>query len=251
MARYFLSVAYQGSAYAGFQVQQNAVTIQSELERAMAVYFREPVGLTGSSRTDKGVHAVENYFHFDFAYHDPSAWQHHIYHINAILPPDIVVLAVRLVRDGAHCRFDALSREYEYRIYQHKNPFLDQRAYFFPFKLDLDAMRSAAAMLMEYDDFSSFSKRNTQVKTFICNIMVSEWICKDDCLIFHVQADRFLRGMVRGLTGTMLRVGTGKVSVPNFAAIIDSKDCTQADFSVPAHGLYLMKVAYPDDIFIG
>ncbi|HAN65968.1 MAG TPA: tRNA pseudouridine(38-40) synthase TruA [Chitinophagaceae bacterium] len=251
MARYFLSVAYQGSAYAGFQVQQNAVTIQSELERAMAVYFREPVGLTGSSRTDKGVHAVENYFHFDFAYYDPSAWQHHIYHINAILPPDIVVLAVRLVRDGAHCRFDALSREYEYRIYQHKNPFLDQRAYFFPFKLDLDAMRSAAAMLMEYDDFSSFSKRNTQVKTFICNIMVSEWICKDDCLIFHVQADRFLRGMVRGLTGTMLRVGTGKVSVPNFAAIIDSKDCTQADFSVPAHGLYLMKVAYPDDIFIG
>lgn len=250
MARYFIELSYKGTRYAGFQVQQNAETIQSELQRAMQVYLRKPVELTGSSRTDKGVHALRNFFHMDEEWHSPEAWQHHIYHINAILPADIVVRSVRPVQPDAHCRFDAISREYEYRIYQRKEPFLDDRAFFFPFRLDLEALREAAALLPSFTDFTSFSKRNTQVKTFDCRITTSEWLERDGCLIFHVQSDRFLRGMVRGLTGTMLRVGTGKISVPYFSSIIEQRDCTLADFSVPPHGLFLVNVAYPDDLFL-
>lgn len=250
MARYFLELAYKGTNYAGFQVQQNAVTIQSEVEKAMHIYFRQAIELTGSSRTDKGVHARQNFFHFDFDVHTPEAWAHSMYHLNAILPPDIVIVSIRRVADGAHCRFDALSREYEYHIYSKKDPFLQDRAFFFPYRLQREDLQTAASVLSSYSDFTSFSKRNTQVKTFQCKIMISEWIQKNDTLIYRVRADRFLRGMVRGLTGTMLRVGTGKLSIQAFTSIIESRDCTLADFSVPPHGLFLLRVEYPDTIFI-
>lgn len=252
MKRYFLEVAYHGSRYSGFQVQENAITVQSEVERALEVYFRRRIELTGSSRTDAGVHALQNYFHFDAPGDAPAA---SLYNINAILPGDIVVKSMREVglgQDGAfpHCRFSALSREYKYYIYQAKNPFLADRAFFYPYSMDISLLKRAAEIIPGYSDFSSFSKRKTQVKTFQCRIMISKWDEVDDCIVYRVKGNRFLRGMVRGLVGTMLQVGRGKVTLEGLREIIERRDCTLADFAVPAHGLFLTAVEYPENIFV-
>jgi len=245
MPRYFIEVAYNGVAYSGFQVQENALTVQAEVEKALGVYFRQPFTLTGSSRTDAGVHALQNYFHVDT---DISIPPQAAYNLNAILPADIAVKNIIHVSPEAHCRFDATSREYRYYVYNRKDPFLTDRAYFFPYPLDLEKLQAAAGILREYDDFTSFSKRNTQVKNFRCNIMESEWLAKDDSLVYYVKANRFLRGMVRGLVGTMLRVGRGKIDIPSFRAIIEGKNCIHADFSVPGHGLFLCAVNFDNGI---
>lgn len=239
MPRYFLEVAYKGTGYSGFQLQENANTIQAELERAFAVLQREPVRMTGSSRTDAGVHALQNFFHFDFGGEIHSQF---VYKMNAILPGDVVVKRLVKVADAAHCRFDALSRTYRYYIYRYKDPFLEDRAYYFPYKLDLEKMQAAAEVLGDYEDFTSFSKRNTQVRTFRCRIMESYWEREGDRLVYVVKADRFLCGMVRALTATMLRVGRGRLGLEEFRAIIEAKDCTRASFAVPAHGLFLVNV---------
>ena len=247
MSRYFLEIAYKGTAYSGFQAQDNANTIQAEVEKAFAVLQKEKVSMTGSSRTDAGVHAQQNFFHFDFyGIINP----HFIYKINAILPSDIVVKSLKKVEDNAHCRFDAVSREYEYHIYRQKDPFLQDRAYYFPFKLDIEKLHDAAALIKEYNDFSSFSKRNTQVKTFNCNIIESKWLVNDNYLIYNVKANRFLRGMVRALTATMLQVGRNKITIKEFGEIIEYQDCTKATFATPSHGLFLKKIEYPDECFI-
>jgi tRNA pseudouridine38-40 synthase len=245
MSRYFLEVSYKGTAYSGFQSQQNANTVQAEIEKAIEVIQKENILLTGSSRTDTGVHALQNYFHFDNA---SEINPHLIYKLNAILPDDIVIKALKPVPEDAHCRFDAISRQYNYYIYRHKDPFIKDRAFFFPYKLDLQKLQDAAAILKEYTDFTSFSKRNTQVKTFHCQIFDSSWLIKDDYLVYNVKANRFLRGMVRALTATMLKVGRGKISLEEFKAIIESKDCTKASFAVPAHGLFLIQVGYPKEL---
>lgn len=247
MNRYFLEVSYKGTNYAGFQVQENATTIQYEVEKVLAIYFRHPVSLTGSSRTDTGVHARQNYFHFDIPAIIP---QKVVYNLNAMLPPDIAVNRLVLVKEGAHCRFDAIAREYEYFIYQSKAPFLNDRAYFFPYTLDLRAMQQSAGIIMEYTDFTSFSKRNSQVKTHNCTILHSEWVERESGLtVYRVKANRFLRGMVRGLVGTMLQVGRGKLNLEGFRRVIEARDCSEADFSVPGHGLFLLKVEYPEGYF--
>jgi len=247
MPRYFIEVFYKGTNYSGFQMQKNTgKTIQAEIEKAFLILQKEPVQLTSSSRTDAGVHALQNYFHFDF--HDTIHPQF-IYKTNAILPSDIVIKNLVKVKDDAHCRFDALSREYCYYIYRHKDPFLQDRAFYFPYKLDIERMKLAAEIVKGYDDFTSFSKRNTQVKTFICDIVESEWMSEDQCLVYRVKANRFLRGMVRALTATMLKIGRGKLSLDEFHEIILSKDCTKASFSVPAHGLFLAAVNFPSDYF--
>lgn len=241
MPRYFLELAYDGTAYSGFQTQQNANSIQQEVEKAFRILQRQAVVMTGSSRTDAGVHALQNYFHFDF---DEMIHDQFVYKINAILPPDIVVKSIFQVPDDMHCRFDALGREYKYYIYRQKNPFLRGRAYYFPYSLDLEKMGQAAQILTEYTDFTSFSKRNTQVKTFNCRISHSSWSMEGECLVYRVVANRFLRGMVRALTATMLKVGRGKTGLDEFRAIIEAKDCTVASFAVPAHGLFLAGVHY-------
>ena len=245
MPRYFIEVTYKGAAYSGFQFQKNANTIQSEVEKALEIYFRLPFSLTGSSRTDAGVHALQNFFHFDLFEPDlNSEIQRTLYHLNAILPRDIVVKNIYQVEDNAHCRFDAVSREYEYVLYKDKNPFLQDRAYYFPYQLDFDDLNRAAALLRTHKDFTSFSKRNTQVNNFICDIKRSEWVFEKGLLTYHVRGNRFLRGMVKGLVGTMLRVGTHNISLDQFNAIILSKDCSNADFSVPPHALFLVEVLY-------
>ncbi|WP_205514679.1 tRNA pseudouridine(38-40) synthase TruA [Longitalea arenae] len=247
MNRYFLEVGYHGARYAGSQVQQNAVTVQAELEKALKIYLRQQIALTGSSRTDAGVHAKQNFYHFDIAEPvNPRA----VYNLNAILPPDVVIRGFWPVPATAHCRFDAIAREYEYFIYAFKDPFLADRAWYYPYPLNLQALAQAAMALREYEDFTSFSKRNSQVKTFKCKMLVSEWRQEHGLTVFRVKGNRFLRGMVRGLVGTMLQVGTGKITLKEFRQIIEARDCTKADFSVPAHGLFLQQVCYPDDYFL-
>jgi tRNA pseudouridine38-40 synthase len=248
MPRYFIEVSYRGTAYSGFQIQENAITIQSEIEKALSVYFRQSFSLTGSSRTDAGVHSLQNYFHFDadepLEDSGKSTLDRSLYNLNAILPGDIVVKRIFEVHKNAHCRFDAISREYWYHIYQQKDPFLQDRAYYFPYKLDFLKLSEAAALLYDYTDFTSFSKKNTQVNNFNCEIKLSEWKVDDEEIIYKVKANRFLRGMVKGLVGTMLRVGTGKTSSQAFENIILNRNCSGADFSVPSHGLFLQQVQY-------
>ena len=240
MSRYFIEVSYKGTSYSGFQVQQNANSVQAEIEKAMQIYYRKTFALTGSSRTDAGVHALQNYFHFDA---DESVTDA-AYQLNAILPPDIVIKRIYPVAAEAHCRFDATSREYRYYIYHRKDPFIEDRAYYYPYTLNMELMQWAAKEIMEHHDFTSFSKRNTQVRSFLCNVLQSEWKPDDNGLQYSVKANRFLRGMVKGLVGTMLQVGRGKLTLDQFRDIIVSKDCTQADFSVPSHGLFLLAVEY-------
>lgn len=244
MPRYFLEVSYKGTAYSGFQTQENANTIQAEVEKAFEVLQRDKVTMTGSSRTDAGVHALQNFFHFDY---DGIIHPQFLYKINAILPADIVIQGLRQVNNNAHCRFDAINREYKYFIYRRKDPFLQDRAFFYPYKLDMELMKKAAAIVKEYNDFTSFSKRNTQVKTFNCDMMESQWLQENGCLVYNVKGNRFLRGMVRALTATMLKVGRRKLSIDEFRAIIDAKDCTRASFAVPAQGLFLVSVNYPQN----
>ncbi len=243
LQRYFLEVMYKGTNYSGFQVQLNAPnTIQEETEKAFAVLAKQRVSMTGSSRTDTGVHALQNFFHFDF---EGGIDEHFLYKINAIMPKDIVIKNIYPVPQEAHCRFDAITRSYCYHIYRTKNPFLADRSYYFPYTVNLEKMEEAATIIKTYRDFTSFSKRNTQVKTFLCAVEESEWKQDGEEITYHVKANRFLRGMVRGLTGTLLQVGRNKISIDQFKNIIEAKDCRLADFSVPGHGLFLTKVEYP------
>ncbi len=241
MPRYFLEVSYKGTHYSGFQVQQNANTIQAEIEKALEILFKEKFELTGSSRTDAGVHALQNFFHFDTGI---AISNKHIYNLNAILPNDIVAKSIIEVSDDKHCRFAAESREYKYFIYTNKNPFLEDRAYYLPYQLDIDLLHQAAAILKQYQDFTSFSKKHTQVNNFICHIVISQWLMEEDCLVYNVKANRFLRGMVRALVATMLKVGRGKITLEQFKQIIEAKDFAKAYFDTPAHGLFLVKVDY-------
>ena len=241
MQRYFIEVAYNGTNYSGFQIQPNAPTIQSEVEKALNVLFRQSFELTGASRTDAGVHALQNFFHFDAA---ASIQKHHIYNLNAILPYDIVVKGIYTVPETAHSRFDAAQRSYKYVIYQQKNPFLHQKGWYYPFKINVELLHQAASIIKEYQDFTSFSKRNTQVKTFICNLNTSLWMIESGSIVYTVSANRFLRGMVRALVSTMLKVGRGSITPQDFRSIIEKKDCTFADFSAPPHGLFLTEVFY-------
>lgn len=256
MPRYFLQLAYKGTAYSGFQVQQNAVTVQSVVEQALAILAQEQVVLTGSSRTDAGVHARQNYFHFDIA-RNLEQWRdirdnaQFLYKLNAILPQDIVVLSAQRVGDSAHCRFDAVARRYKYYITRQKNPFLTDRAWYFPYRLNWEQLQEAAKVLLQYTDFTSFSKRNTQVKSFQCTIAQSEWKEEEGCLVYTVKANRFLRGMVRALTSTMLQVGREKLTLDGFRAVIEARDCTVASFAAPAQGLFLEEVVYPTGYFDG
>ncbi len=240
--RYFLEVAYRGTHYSGFQIQDNANTIQAEVEKALAVLHRRPIELTSSSRTDAGVHSMQNFFHFDTKLIIDSK---SIYRLNAILPPDICIRSINKVNNIFHCRFDALSREYKYFIYFKKNPFLRDIAYYYPYSLNKSILDKAAEIVKYNYDFKSFSKRNTQVKTFSCTIEESEWFNENDSLVYYVKSNRFLRGMIRALVGTMLKTAREALTIEDFIKILENRSTISADFSAPAHGLFLIKVNYP------
>ena len=248
MPRYFIEVSYNGKNYSGFQIQKNANTIQAEVEKALKIFYKHKFELTGSSRTDAGVHAQQNFFHFDedtinLNYSD-------VYHLNAILPSDIVIKNIMPVTPEAHCRFDAIERKYIYNIYQHKDPFLDDRAYYFPYKIDFALLQQASEQILNFTDFTSFSKRNTQVNNFICHVSESNWVMSDNVMSYHIKGNRFLRGMVRGIVGTLLKTATQKISIKDLIRIIENKNCTNADFSAPPHALFLNYVAFPSQIFL-
>ena len=252
--RYFLEVSYKGTNYSGFQIQKNANTIQAEIEKALNIILKRDVSLTGSSRTDTGVHAFQNFFHFDFdtpfASINMNGGDTLLYNLNSVLPEDIAVKKIIPVKENSNCRFDALKREYKYYIYQKKNPFLTDRSFYYPYKLDFGKLQEAAAIIKEKKNFTSFSKKKTQLKSFECTIYKSEWVFENESLVYHVIANRFLRGMVRALTSTMLNIGRGKLSLTQFISIIEAEDFAKANFAVPAHGLVLVSIQYPNEYFL-
>lgn len=242
MPRYFLELSYKGTNYSGFQVQENAKTIQSEVELALQTLYRQPISLTGSSRTDAGVHALQNFFHFDT---ELPITGKHIYNLNAILPPDIAATAYYKVAPDAHCRFGAVSREYKYFIYSKKVPFLNDRAWYYPYSLNRHCLDKTSQIVESQINFRSFSKRNTQVNNFHCQVHQSFWTEEGECLVYYVKANRFLRGMVRALVSSMLKAARHEKGVEAFAALFTNAVQSSADFSAPAHGLFLVRVNYP------
>ncbi len=247
MSRYFLEVAYKGDQHAGFQVQKNAKTIQGEINRSLEILCKHPVATMGSSRTDAGVHARQNFLHVDLNQPVPPAWW---YKINAILPPSIALKAIHPVRQDAHARFSATARSYRYVLYTAKDPFLKDFGYFFPYPLDLEKMQAAADRLLANRNFKSFSKRNTQVKTYDCTVQQAFWRQEEGKIVFYITSNRFLRGMVRGLVATMLNVGRGQITLSELEELLMLQQCGAADFSAPPQGLFLEKVHYPPDVFL-
>ena len=248
MARYFIELGYEGTTFCGFQIQDGQETVQSVVAAALQTVLKEPIVLTGSSRTDAGVHARQNFFHFDTEH---TITGKHIYSMNAILPPTVVVHNLYAVAPEAHARFDALSRTYTYTVTTKKDPFLIDKAWHFPFPVSLETLQAMALELPNHHDFEAFSKKNAGNKTNICAIEMSEWQTISPTVItYTVKSNRFLRGMVRGLVGTMLRISrqtaTKEEAVQAFKSVILSKDPSLCDFSTPAKGLVLEMVTYPN-----
>lgn len=245
--RYFLELAYLGTAYHGWQKQPNAVSVQEKLEDALATLMREPVEVVGAGRTDAGVHARQLYAHFDLEAEMSSDF---VFKVNSLLPFDIAVKSFHKTKPEAHARFDALSRSYEYHVVLEKDPFALGSAYFVKRRPDVVKMNEAAGLLRNYTDFKCFSRSRTDVKTYNCRIEHAYWEQRGERLVFNIKADRFLRNMVRAVVGTLLEIGLGKLEVEELHQIIMSKDRSEAGASVPAHGLYLTKVEYPKEIFL-
>ncbi len=244
--RYFIRFSYNGKRYHGWQNQPNAITVQQVLEEALARLLRSYVSLMGAGRTDAGVHARMMYAHFEFSIIEDKTDL--VYRLNALLPDDIAVQEIFEVTTEAHARFDAVARTYEYWITQEKNPFYTDAAYYVRYPLDVFKMNEAAQLLLNYSDFECFSKSKTDVHTYLCDINTAVWTKKDDLLIFKITANRFLRNMVRAIVGTLLEVGMAKTSLHDVKAIINSKDRSKAGTSVPAKGLYLTEICYPNSI---
>lgn len=242
--RYFIECSYRGTNYSGWQIQENAHTVQAEIENGLSILLNKPIAITGSSRTDAGVHAVQQVAHFDTE-NDSLNPENLAYRLNKILPFDISIKSIYPVKEDYHCRFEATSRKYQYRISALKSPFQKGLYYEFNRDLNIELMNKASQKLFQYLDFECFSKIKTDVNTFNCTIMEASWEpIENDMLVFHIKANRFLRGMVRAIVGTLLEVGAGKLSVEDFEQIILSKNRKKAGRAVPAEGLFLMEVNY-------
>ena len=249
MQRYFIYLAYDGTAYHGWQIQPNGASVQQCLMHALATLLRREVEVTGAGRTDAGVHASLMVAHFDS---DETLDTTFITDkLNRLLPPDISVYHIRAVKPDAHARFDATARTYKYYVTTAKFPFNRQYRYRLFQAPDFERMNEAALALFNYTDFTSFSKLHTDVKTNNCRIMHAAWTQVDDVTwVFTIQADRFLRNMVRAVVGTLLEVGRGKLTVDGFRRIIEEKDRCKAGTSVPGNALFLVDVTYPEELFI-
>lgn len=242
--RYFIELAYKGTNYHGWQIQPDAISIQEVIEKALSIKLQEKISLIGAGRTDTGVHASFFVAHFESNNNFDS--QKLIYGLNNLIGKEIVIYKIYKVANDKHARFDAISRTYEYRILQKRNPFLIETTSFFKEKLDVVLMNQACKQLYNYSDFTSFSKLHTDTKTNNCKIMFAFWEQREDVLVFTITADRFLRNMVRAIVGTMLEVGTKKINIQEFSQIIEQKDRSKAGKSAPAEGLFLNQIVYPD-----
>lgn len=243
--RYFVELSYNGTDFHGWQIQPNGITVQECLDKALSTYFRQEVVSLGCGRTDTGVHATQFYAHFDLAAISTKQLENSITGVNALLPYSIAVHRVFEVTNDAHARFDATAREYKYYLHFHKDPFKLNRSWLYKGTLDVEKMNKAAQVLLQYKDFSCFSKSNTQTFTNNCKISYAKFEQENDGLVFTIKADRFLRNMVRAIMGTMVMVGRGDVGVEKVAQIIESKNRSNAGQSVPACGLYLVAIEYP------
>ena len=280
--RYFITFTYNGTNYCGWQRQPNGIAVQEELEKALTTILRTPIELTGAGRTDAGVHALNMVAHFDIpndilppylqesdskirqrSYSPPvlggvprsgegviNEYKKLINNLNSLLPYDIAVKKIEKVTDEAHARFDALSRKYEYHIITHKNPFLKEQACRIHFPLNIELMNEAAKILFEYEDFTSFSKLHTDVKTNNCTIMEAYWEKRSEELVFTIKANRFLRNMVRAIVGTLMEIGRERLTIESFRQVIEAKNRCSAGHSVPACGLYFIEAEYPKSIHL-
>ena len=247
--RYFIELSYNGRNYFGWQRQPKGETVQGTLEEALTILLRRPVGTTGAGRTDTGVHAAYYVAHFDCSapVADPAQT---LYKLNFLLPEDISAEGLTAVADDAHARFHAREREYRYYIEPRKNPFTRHLTWQYYVPLDLGRMNRAAALLPEYEDFTSFAKLNSNNHTNICHIRHAAWTVDErGVLCFTIRADRFLRNMVRAIVGTLVDVGRGRYTEEDFRAIVASRDLSRSSAGAPAQGLFLSDVRYPSELF--
>ena len=249
--RYFIKFSYLGTEFHGSQRQPNGITVQETMEQALKMIFREEVPLTFAGRTDAGVHAREMYAHFDLAESQLPIARNLVFRLNGILPNSIAIHDIVPVTDEAHARFTAKSRTYEYHIVDHKDPFVHDLATRVRPGLDFDAMNEAAKYLIGKQDFASFCRSNTDVKTTICDLTYAHWEVKENGhAVFTITADRFLRNMVRAVVGTLFEVGRGQMTLEQFAEVITQHTRSAAGDSAPAEGLYLTQIIYPEDIWV-
>ena len=249
MKRFFINLSYNGKNYCGWQIQPNAVSVQQTLQESLSTLMRKIIDIVGAGRTDSGVHARTMIAHFDW---DGDAFDNDelCMKMNRFLPKDISIHSIKEVTSDAHARFSAISRTYSYTVTTKKDAFLYDYKYRLFFKPDIEVMNHLCNILLETDDFTSFSKLHTDVKTNICNVKYARWEQNGDDFVFTIQADRFLRNMVRSIVGTLLQAGRGRLSESEFRQIIDAKDRGVAGESAPAHALFLENVEYPQEIWI-
>lgn len=248
MKRYFIYLSYNGEKYCGWQIQPNGVSVQETIEKALSTLLRVPTSIVGAGRTDAGVHARMMTAHFDSEQELPDLLLL-ANKLNSLFPKDIAIQKVVEVKADAHARFDATSRLYRYYITTEKDPFLHHLKYKIHGNLNIEAMNTCAKALFGYEDFTSFSKLHTDVKTNNCEIMLAEWKQVGNDYIFTIKANRFLRNMVRSIVGTLLEAGRGKITIEDFRRIIEAKDRCKARTSVPGHALFLEEIEYNNDIF--
>lgn len=253
--RYFIDFEYNGTAYHGWQVQPNATSVQGVLDKALSTILRTPINTLGAGRTDTGVHARQMVAHFDYEGTELVAEGRLdtatlAFKLNSILPADIAVHHIRAVRDDAHARFDATGRAYEYWVTHTKSAFTKGLVTRLPYSLNYEAMNEAAQVLLEETDFASFCKAHADCKTTICDVRRAFWEQRGDCWVFTIEADRFLRNMVRATVGTLVEVGRGRLTKDQLRTILHNKNRCSAGESMPADGLYLVKIDYPKNIFL-
>lgn len=249
MYRYFIYLSYDGTNYHGWQIQPNGISVQEVLMKALSTFLRKPIEIVGAGRTDAGVHARLMVAHFDFDTELDCATV--VDKLNRLLPPDVAVHRVRRVKPEAHARFDATYRTYKYYITTCKDPFNQAFSWRVFQKLDFEKMNEAAQVLFDYIDFTSFSKLHTDVKTNNCKMMHARWEqIGEHNWVFTIQADRFLRNMVRAVVGTLVEVGKGKLTVEGFRRVIEEKNRCSAGTSVPGNALFLVDVGYPEELFL-
>ena len=249
MSRFFIELKYDGTNYHGWQIQNNASSVQEEINKAFSTILQENIEVVGAGRTDAGVHAHQLYAHFDIE--KVFDIEKTLFKVNKFLAEDISCTAITKVNAEAHARFAATARTYEYWITPTKNPFLQKKAYYLPYSLNLELMNEAAKELLKHTDFSCFSRSNTDTFTNDCDITFANWERKNDCLVFTITANRFLRNMVRAIVGTLLEIGQQKIDINELTTIITSKNRGNAGTSAPAHGLYLTEVKYPKEVLNG
>ncbi len=245
LPRYFLQLAYDGAPYRGWQRQLAAPSVQEEIERALRTILHRPdLFVVGCGRTDTGVHATDYYLHFD-APSEHIVDERLVYSLNSLLPDSIAIKRVIPVADDAHARFSATERGYTYLILHRKDAFLADRAHVLHPKLDVEAMNQACKYLIGRQDFSSFCKAGSDVKTMLCDVRLAHWEKVPNGYRFRIRADRFLRNMVRAIVGTCIRIGRGQAPPESMAEVIAALDRGAAGKSAPARGLYLEHIQYP------